>query len=577
MFAYRKCLTVLALLVLMVPFAVRAQSVAAPQYVPANFDAMISINDANGMWKSISAMPMREKVESILALPTIADDADFKQFKLDLQKAELELGFGLNPDDLLGKVLKGLDLYLIPGAEGAEPQVLLAARFNDAANAGKLNDYLVNKITAQMGGEAPEGAIQSKKIGTNHVTSIPMYKLNMAPVGDVLLMSTSVPTIEGALSGGGSLDKVAGFAKAYKEVQMSNSQVLIFGKGEKLMNLVTAYAPPEAQQALAELNMKAGDFSATMLFAPDRIEANSFAVVEDAAVQKLAATAKPGELKTLDFAGSDVLLGWSGNIFESDTVKAIINEQLAKAQKSNPNVPTLEMIDAQSQGMLGFTVSGDLLPAIGPNVGAFLNSFSVANMMAPDIDLALVGQINNDEKLNKVLTGLENVIVAQLSQQQMDPNAPAPKVVEEAYNGATIRALNATPPGSPVQMGLYSAKVDGYVVVSITEAGIRSAIDTKKGQKDGLNKSAKFNRASEYLPSAANQMSIVNLEGTGNTLQGIAPMLMGMMSMGQEEMQMSFAVIDLVKSLGTMYSSSSMVDGGQKGKMVFMVPQAAAQ
>ena len=571
--AYRKYLSLLALLVLMVPLAVRAQTVAAPQFVPQNFDAVVSINDANGMWNAYSQSPVRRQMDALLALPTIAGDPDYQQFLIDLEKAELELGFGLNPQDLLGKVLKGADLYMIPGADGAEPQVLVAARFNDAANAGKLNDYLVSKIKEQFGEEVPEGAIQSTKVGGNHVTSIPMFKLNMTPVGDVLLLSTSLPTIESALGGGSKIADAPGFMKTYTHVQMDGAQVMIFGKGKELMALITSFAPPEAKEALANMQMEMGDFSGTLLFQPDRTEVNTFAFVEDDMLQKLASIAKPSKLKALDFAGSDVLAGWAGNIFEGETVKAMINDRLMKAQESNPGIPTLDAIDAQVLEQMGFSLTGDLFPALGPEVGGFLNSFALSGFM-PDVDLALIGQIRNGEKLTKVMTALEDKLITQLSQQQMgmDPNAPAVKVVEEVYKGVTIRALNATPPEAPSKMGFYHANVDGFAIVSISPDAIRNAIDTKKGEKSGLAGSAKWGRAGDYLPSEFNQLTIVNMQGLGSSLQAIAPMAMGMMQVGQEEMQVGFAALDLMKSFGTAYAATTLVDGGQKGKMVFLMP-----
>lgn len=543
------------LLVLVSAGLLPAQQVAVPEHVPSGARVIVSINDANAMWSALGQTAIRRHMQRLLASPAVTSDPGYQDFKLAMDKAALELGYGLQPDELLGKVLRGVDIYLTRESSAAAPSVVLIAAFNEEKNAKALADYLRKQIAEQSAQAEAAGmpalTMSESEVAGLTVTSVPSQELHFGAKGPLFLAGTSTAVLQDALESPGAerLAQIAPLAIAMRRMgEETRGQVFFYVEGDQVGNLARMLPdmPLPADQLGADTT------AGVVSFAPGRIDARTFSVGSTGF-----GVAQSTQADVLRYATANPLIAYSTNLLEGEQLR----EQLQSGgfSAAMPGVgPAMQQI-ASLEEQLGISLEEDVLPAFGPEVSLLVNSFNLQNIMSVQVDMLVVVGVKDEAKARNVMQALESLTHQRAVEQlrALGMNAQSATPVEETHQGVVIRSVPYRNPMLNAPMGLsYAFTESGHVLIGLEAAAIRQGLDRASG--GGLLDSAQWSAAQQNLPSTFNQLVLVDFQGVGNLLAGFLPLLGGLMQPGEADLTVLTTAVDMIKSMGTMYSAASL-------------------
>lgn len=524
---------VLAGLAFLAPRFADAQKVAVPERVPGNVKAIISINDTNKMWGALGKSPVRAAFDRISALPSVQGSPEYQDFKLQLDKAELDLGFSLAPDKLLGETVKGLDFYVVKAGDGAAPEMLAILRLKDNASAQAIANYIEKETTRQSdelksAGAQPIKVAKSAIEGLNfNVTSIPEENLHYGVQNDLLLVGTSVDLLKDSLTsaGGERLKALPDLASGFAAAGSPDGEMLVY-LDKTIVGDLQALAPGSSDAALN--SFRTGSTTAVFGFTPTAITTDVFKTVSDVATEseKKLLSIPPGpQSENLSLMAAEPLMAFAMNLFDGPLMKKVMDEEIARnAQAQSAMGGVMDGLKSM-ETKTGLSLDNDILPAFGPEVAFSVNALSM-DPATGGFDLDIVGAIGvkDADKAQKILTALEANATSSMTEKAkaFDPNAPSVQVVVEDYNGTEIRSIPASNPMIPIPLALtYARTTDGTLIGGISVSSVKKALDRRAGSATGVPVTAWLGDA-----GATNQVTVVSMRQVGNSLQSVLPTVM---------------------------------------------------
>lgn len=567
MLARVRKIAVAGLATLVIPALSAAQTLAVPDHAPAGAAAVISLNDAPGMWKAFSETPVRKSAEKLIALPAIQGAEGFKEFLLERKKAEGKLGFGLTPEEVLGRVVKGVDLYLVPqdGKDAAVVGVIQFAREQDATSVVKeLTALAAEQAAAQAEASAagtdpnkpktmeatPAPAPKLEKVGDFNVSTMgPNGELTVAQDKDLLILSNVPAAAKSAFEKGNSAKLLSGehFKSSFGPIAGTPGQVWAWGSGEELGKLVAQVAPSADVAGM----LARTDMAVICNFTPTGLKCTSYETMErmGEAVQKYLQSTKPEEkLAGVTFADQQPLAAFASN--ELDLEKMLDASEAETADKPEM-AGQVAMIKSAVEGSLGLDLRKDIAPAFGPGMGFSLNGLDLSGLLAsqpPKISMVLALQLRDVAKADAAIATLEKKILEKAG-EDVEQGKPAPTFAEEAWNGTKIRSL---PMGdSPIAL-THGKTPDGkFFVLGLSPGAVKGAMEASTGKRQNLASNPNYTKAMALLPKTSTMVGTVNIHDMAMLLGAFAPALIG--AQDPDMMPAAMEGINVLKSLGSVY------------------------
>ncbi|MEQ8821096.1 MAG: hypothetical protein RLY93_12710 [Sumerlaeia bacterium] len=531
---------------LTLPLTAAAQEVAVPDRVPSGVEAFVSINDTNEMWQGFGKSPVAARLGELLALNAVKNSPEFQDFLLNMDKAELELGYSLKPDQFLGEVLQGVDLYMTDNQA-----MVIVADFDSEEHAEAMLQHLLKQSKAAMAGQ---GVAEAEMVAENEVSGTKTYSLSgdgvhATRMGEILIASSSMGALSSSItSTGNTLAENERIKKAFENVGMDGHFSMFASKA--LIETLMA-ARPELAEAKS---MIPDDIAAVMNFGESRIDGKSFVGVEEGSQMKslidnYAAQETSNFDKLAEFAANDALFATVTNLFDGETVKKSLN--------SPTTTPEVKQGVQQIEAMLGMKAD-EVLSAFGPDTGIFFNDFALMGFM-PQIDLTIVAQSKNKDQAKAVMSKLESN-VAQVFAQQGGGVAVTPQV--QTIEGVEVRSIIA-PGAMGMPLGLFHAMTeDGTVVIGPNVESLRGALKAAKAGDGGLFEGAAWSSASGNIPGEAHQYSQVNLKRIVDIASPLLAQFVGA-GMQPDDMEAMFKGLDIVRGMGNIVTSKTVTEDGQ--------------
>lgn len=549
----------LACLVTASTLAAPAAPVIAPERVPSNPSAFLSVNDANAMWSAIEQSPLYEPIASLFANPALADDPDFQQMQLELDKASLELGYALTPGSLLGNVMKGMDIY-VSQTPGADPEMLFVGRMDSADSATNLISYARNRA-AEMALGNTGGDLEFEEVD---VAGRMFYRAADQPTlvgtdGALLLAGTSTAILEDAFASTGidRIESIEGYRSLMEKAGHPEGQMVFYGDMAQLAGIFAALAPQNAAQA-QQLD---GEYLVVGDFAPDRFDFRTFSSItpETELQERLMALPRTDFASLVSFAAPNAMITFGTNMAEGQLLYDAAIEQA----ELDPNMGLVMLMATQQiqqmEAQLGLSLEGDVFPAFGPNSMLAINNFMFM-LGQVRLDLVTALQIRDHEKALPLIERIHNGIVEFENQQlaARNPSSAGVQVEEEEYAGALLRTI----PLESVQgvSGIaHTVTSDGHFVIALSTADLKKAIDRSQDPASGLAGAGHWQRAfaTSHIPADGQVVMAFDLQRTMQTLTPLATMGLGMMGAGQQEFAAANAAMQALTRAGALYYVTS--------------------
>jgi len=163
-------------------------------------------------------------------------------------------------------------------------------------------------------------------------------------------------------------------------------------------------------------------------------------------------TCSPSENKTINFTPQKVLGYHWNNCLKLDHYWEQIKKELAKTEDTTSKINDFE-------AGLGLSVEGDILPAIGDEIGGYIQDIQIGGLFPIPKFLFFV-EVANRSKAEGLLKKLEE--------------QPYIMLQDEDYNGTSIKYI-ALPVGQDVQPGY--AFLGNYLLISTSRNLIKESID----------------------------------------------------------------------------------------------------
>lgn len=275
------------------------------------------------------------------------------------------------------------------------------------------------------------------------------------------------------------------------------------------------------------------DFTGTSVkIDPKKVTAYGFAplsTAEEAQAGRDWVRKNPGDkpMEIVNYTPAETLFVGATSLLDAKSVSDLFSGLMALSGGGSD----IEKQLSQAEGTLGFSLKDDLVPAMGNELAFLLNSVKFGGGPLPSVDAAIIFRIQDKDRLNKVLAGIEKLVGAMGA--QAGGGAAANNALKTDKAGtATIKYMEvAMAPG-------YSPgyAIDGeYLIIATSKESIKGMVDAKGGKANGFTKSELYTRLQPNVSSTANGFSLVNFKGIWSTLklviqafpmaQGISPFI----------------------------------------------------
>lgn len=551
------------------PLAAAAQTVAVPDRVPDGIKIMVSVSDSPAVWSAYSATSLAANIRAIAALPEVQTNPDIQEATLEMDKAELELGFSVHPAKLFGEVLQGFDFYVVRPDAQAEPSVLLLSRFRDAANAAKLADYIKARAAqesqdAVAAGGAPV-AWQTTSIEGVDVFSAESEGIHYAVMGDVFMIGSMQATLRDSISSTGVSRLAANprLASSFAKVPRKEGQISFFFDGAEAASIAR-----QAGSGPIDMSwMPKGSTSGTIDATPQAFGLSYYTALDNPSeAQRQLFSIPPASLAPmLGYVSARPLFSSVNNLLDGPALARLTEEQVgASGQDAAARIAAVR---TQIEATTGLSLDNEILPAFGPDMAVAVNGIDFANMFAPSADALIALRIRDKAKAEAVIGKFEARMLENLTAQAraMNPSAPAVQPTLSQQGSVTMRSIPLGGPGMPIPLSLtHAVTADGVWLVGLGEISVRGAI---MRQTDGESLSTVVAQASgaNLIPAKFNNIGLVNFEAVGGTITQVLPLVAGMMGGGQQDMTTPNQIVRTIASLGVGYIATANDGTGTAG------------
>jgi hypothetical protein len=227
-------------------------------------------------------------------------------------------------------------------------------------------------------------------------------------------------------------------------------------------------------------------------------------------------------LEIVEFAPAECLVVYGTSLLDSFMLYDVAKDLLGAMGGMSGN--QLDEQLKQLEPMLGFSIKGDLLPALGNEVGFFLNNVKTGGIL-PSVDAGLILRIRDKDKMNKVLAGIEKGVNDRMKAMAAVPGPdekaapPSPGFKSATEDGLSIKYIEI--PNVPTFTPGFA--VDGnYLIIGTTKSVISGFSKVKAGKDKGLTSSDLYKSLGPGVSTRGNGFVMLNFEGVWKTVTEVA-------------------------------------------------------
>ncbi len=476
------------LLALMSAMPVQAQQQTGVS-TPSSAALFLHAPDMGAVWTKSQSTPLYATIKNAWDAAVAQNvDPDFARMLAAKSKAEQEVGFSLNPQDVFGPVIQSATVVLNPNATGTDMTGTIAANLKDPAKFDKLFAY----IKSQSSQAATQPArVSEEAVGDLTITVFNSENGNNSYAGranNLWAMSNSREQLLAVLQGNG------------KSIEMPAQAKTAFAQINKISPDVQFFVDMTALQKIGQTSAGASfkpfsgaKYAAGVMQIDEQELASQYIVELDPQAQKMfSASTQPGQLQGLNYVPQTTWISQANNNVDISAVYRFLREQ---AQAGDPSLA--QQIDQQVATVdqtLGMSLEKDLLPAFGSNSVLALNSLQInpSFPMASTADLLLGIELRDKEKVLSALRTVEEKIQNQIMQQMgMGASTPGqpqqtppgmPQLIQtENHNGVEIRtfAISSIIPLFGQNLAPSYAVDGNFLLFNLSKDNLIKAIDGK--------------------------------------------------------------------------------------------------
>jgi hypothetical protein len=516
---------------------------SAPAVIPAKATYVLSVPDTAAMVRSWNACPMSQATREILDVAGASQQLVlFAAIRPEIEKS---LGFSLDVQTITS-MMTGVDIFMLPGATNeAKPIVGLVAKIGDTDKFGRFLVYW-EKAAAKAAAEAADkdaetsNPVQHEFFTTStvegqlvkHFVTGKDMDVYYAQVGAHFLVATDQDIIGGMITRAkgketaGGFDSATDFDKVEKVLSAHPGVVFVYQNGAAALRATEQNeSMRKFAKIMADLSPFAMSGSAVQMGA-DSIRFYSYAPFaagsENSLMRKLLERASStGSIGVLNFAPEKSILVVGTNTFDAYLIYDVVRDAIAALNTSGKEVD----LDAQLKELepiIGFSVKNDLLPALGKEIGVLVDSVDATVMVR--VDAAIVLQVRDKDKMQKVLTAVERQITDKLKEQAASRAAKAGSTPQQDITFKTVKEGDVSikyldfPPLPSLSPGY--AMVGDYLIFASTKETIQKLAAVKDGKEKGLIGSAELDKFQGVTPKGVS-FGYVNLSKVWDTAKGV--------------------------------------------------------
>lgn len=537
------CLALMATIIVAVHTS-SFSKMTAPQVVPAKAANVVSVPDLAALqkaWKDNALKGVIEKVVDVAGGKEAL--AAFESF---LPQIEKELGFSLDGEAVAG-MISGFDIFMTAAGGDGRPVVGAVAKIGDKEKFQRFAAYWEKAAmkaasealeeentsgteqrefitTETLQGEVVKHFVTAKGIDVHYVQCGPMFLV----CSEKDMLSDMIARANGKLAKGG-FEAATDFEKVDKALAAHPGVVYMYQNAE------SALAVPQQSEELRKLSKimrELTPFAMTgmsLQIEPKRLRTYKYAPfaagTENLFLRKLVErAATSGKLDILDFAPQQTMMVGVTNAFDAYFLYDMVRE-LAESLGGTSKDGNFDKQVKELEPLIGFSVKDDLLPALGKQLGIFVNNVDASAGMV-SVDAAMVFEIRDKDKMQKVLTAIERMITdkAKTMMPQPPPGEQKDQVptLEVSFKTAkegdvSVRYLEIPP--LPTLTPGY-AFVGNFLVIGSSKESIQKLAAVKAGKEKGLTGSSALAQLGDIKPKGVS-FGYLNFSAIWDTAEGI--------------------------------------------------------
>jgi len=507
--------------------------VANPNLVSSESAYIMSIPDSPKFWAAWKSNGLYDAFKKVMAMDDVEEKmADFRR---ELGIIEGSLGFKID-GDTLSTVLGSADIYMVPPKEDDKLRSVGIFNVTDNDKLTKLID-LAEKAAEQAasgddestgtedsdnattGGAFAESDYNGIKIktftpsgetGNKFVYARPEGKLIIAnDEADVRLV---IDRIKAATPAAGTVAASEEFKKIDAALAAEKGEFYIYGNQDLVMEMQTAGkdAPAGISAAIKSMIDNLAPltyYGASVDFEPKEISSYSYGLIKEGTSDSLILR-NPGDkpLKIANYIPSGTLLAAATSLFDAESMYKLgtqVGDSIAaESQDDSSTAAKTESVEKkleQSEGILGFSVKNDLVPALGNEVALAINEVNF-----PLVDATIILGVKDRAKMQKVVDSLEKKAV-DLIGASADSETSGPEFASEEVGGHTIKTME-------VQFGYAPGFVltDEFLILGSTKSALKKSIEVS-ASGENFTKSEPFKSLGQNITANANTLQYADM------------------------------------------------------------------
>lgn len=573
---------------LVVPALLSAAQLAAPAVAPSTSVAVFSINDSKSMWTNIAASPLKSPID---ALSAELEKAGGEEMQTGLAKFSAITGYSLKPTEFMTQTISGLDVHVLPSAaEGSEPEILVALKFNKADDAAKMADAMMQSTRedAEKAGADPAKSIVDVTVDGQGFKGYEMFRseestapdgtTTTAPAsagffgvkGDAFVFATSRGALNAASTATSGPEFMAAepFKKTMANLSDTPTHMWAFGDGDALSNVLGNLGDPQMASAMGA--MKGKTLGMTGDASPEFMRIRMFSPAEQySASTKIAAEmAGKGTPDALRFVPAGSLLSYAVSNFGGKPMYDAAMAQMAQDPNQGMAAMMMQMSMMQYGQQMGINMDTDVIGNMDKDIAMSLTSVALdPSMMAPPaVDAVIAIKMKDGAKAAEVMKKVETFVTKMVSDNFTASGITVPAdfspFKSETIGGAEARVFGHEMlqeiPVSPT----YTVTKDNYLVITAQKAGMATALSggANVGQSDRLAK------VSQMLGGNHPEVTALDTKAIAALAKNIMGGPMGM-SFEPEQKAAADAAVNLLDAMGGIFYTNSYSAAGQHSQL----------
>ena len=541
--------------------AAQAQTLAAPERIPANPTAVLSIPDTQALWAGLADAPITKAVSEAVAAPHVKESDNWLRFVTQSDQLQKSIGVALWPSELLGKHLVGVDIYVVENADKSLGMATVV-KCVDPETPQRVLDHIKQEATTAKGvaGGYTAETVVEKTISGKRALILPAFSLALVADGPLLTWATSETVLVSSMEGKGA-------AYLNSEAFQAEMQGLSDEKGEIWMQGDLARLAPILRGAGASLKQLTAQHGAAKIsVAKDAIKISTFApltAMEGLDKRYALAAPAPGDVTVLNFFSSDALMVFGSNYFDGLTLLDKATETLSSIPDSPITGHQVEEQVATSRTTMGFDLRNDLLGNLGPDFGMAVEKVILPGQEGgkPQLAAVVVTKVKNRERFQTVIDHLEAMVAppppTPVPNAKGTPAAgPASPLRSESVDGGTLRIFDSPQLEAFGLKPSYLLSDQDYFLFALSPEGVKNAQARFRGGNDSLVQSPLYKQASAKMETTRNSLVLLPTAKVVAALRGNAATLGSSLTPEQKlEMETGLKLLESMQSIavGTIY------------------------